>query len=228
MGSVSCRVAPLGPSRVRTPRYPAETGRRPLASGTINSILPPMNVALYVRISTTEQNASMQQDELRTYCERRNLTVAAEYQDTMSGAKDSRPALQRLLADARARRFDAIIVWKIDRFGRSLRHLVNTLADLEALGVAFISLRDSLDFTTPSGKLQFHVLAAVAEFERCLISERVRAGMKMAIKRGKRCGRPRTRVEADRVRELRASGASWTKVAAALGVPRTLCQRALR
>ena len=100
----------------------------------------------------------------------------------MSGAKDSRPALQRLLADARARKFDAIVVWKIDRFGRSLRHLVNTLADLEALGVAFISLRDSLDFTTPSGKLQFHVLAAVAEFERSLISERVRAGMKTAIK----------------------------------------------
>jgi DNA invertase Pin-like site-specific DNA recombinase len=151
-----------------------------------------MNVALYVRISTTEQNASMQHDELYTYCKRRALKVVGEYQDTMSGAKDSRPSLQRLLTDARARKFDAIVVWKIDRFGRSLRHLVNTLADLEALGVAFISLRDSLDFTTPSGKLQFHVLAAVAEFERCLISERVRAGMKTAIRRGKRCGRPRT------------------------------------
>jgi DNA invertase Pin-like site-specific DNA recombinase len=116
------------------------------------------------------------------------------------------------------------VVWKIDRFGRSLRHLVNTLADLEALGVAFTSLRDSLDFTTPSGKLQFHVLAAVAEFERALISERVRAGMRIAIRKGKRCGRPRTEVDADRIRELRASGASWTEIANRLGVPRTVCQ----
>jgi DNA invertase Pin-like site-specific DNA recombinase len=169
----------------------------------------------------------MQQDELRAYCERRKLQVVGEYQDTISGAKDSRPALQRLLADARARKFDAIVVWKIDRFGRSLRHLVNTLADLEALGVAFISLRDGLDFTTPSGKLQFHVLAAVAEFERSLISERVRAGMRAAARRGKRSGRPRTKVETDRVRDLRASGASWMEIARDLGVPRTVCQRAV-
>ena len=187
-----------------------------------------MNVVLYVRISTSDQNSSMQEDELRAYCKRRALKVVGEYQDTMSGAKDSRPALQRLLADARARKFDAVVGWKIDRFGRSLRHLVNTLADLEALGVAFISLRDSLDFTTPSGKLQFHVLAAVAEFERSLISERVRAGMKAALKKGKLYGRPRTRVEADKIRELRASGASWTKIANDLGVPRTVCQRAVQ
>jgi DNA invertase Pin-like site-specific DNA recombinase len=187
-----------------------------------------MNVALYVRISTTEQHACMQQDELRVYCQRRGLKVIHEYQDTMSGAKDSRPALQRLLADARARKFDAVVVWKIDRFGRSLRHLVNTLADLEALGVAFISLRDSLDFTTPSGKLQFHVLAAVAEFGRSLISERVRAGMKTAARRGKRCGRPRRRVDADRVRKMRASGVSWTTIANDLGIPRTVCQRAVQ
>ena len=132
-----------------------------------------MNVALYVRIGTAAQDVSMQHDELRAYCGRCDLKVVGEYQDTMSGTKDSRPALQRLLADARARKFDAIIVWKIDRFGRSLRHLVNTLAE-EALGVAIISLKDPLDFTTPSGKLQFHVLAAVAEFERSLITERVR------------------------------------------------------
>jgi DNA invertase Pin-like site-specific DNA recombinase len=187
-----------------------------------------MRIVLYVRISTAEQNASLQKGELRAYCERRNLAVVAEYQDTMSGAKDSRPALQRLLSDARARKFDAVAVWKIDRFGRSLRHLVNTLADLEALGIAFISLRDSLDFTTPSGKLQFHVLAAVAEFERSLISERERAGMKAAAKRGRRSGRPRTSVNPDRIRELRSPGASWTQIAENLGVPRTVCQRGVR
>jgi DNA invertase Pin-like site-specific DNA recombinase len=120
-----------------------------------------MLTVLYVRVSTSEQNSSLQQDELRAYCDRRRLALVAEHEDTISGSKDSRPALQRLLADARARKFDA--VRKIER---SLRHLVNTRADLEALGIAFISLRDSLDFTTPSGKHQFHVLAA--EFERSL------------------------------------------------------------
>ena len=109
-----------------------------------------------------------------------------------------------------------------------LRHLVNTLADLEALGLAFISLRDNLDFTTPSGKLQFHVLAAVAEFERSLISERVRAGMRAATKRGKRSGRPRTRVEPARVRELRASGVSWTKIANASRQCNKICARKIR
>jgi DNA invertase Pin-like site-specific DNA recombinase len=148
--------------------------------------------------------------------------VVAEYQDTMGGAKDSRPALQRLLADARAQKFDAIVVWKIDRFGRSLRHLVNNRSRGPTRGVYFA--RRQPRFHYPERKPQFHVLAAVAEFERSLI---VRAGMKMAAKRGKRCGRPRTNVEADRIRELPASGASWTKIAIDLGVPRTVCQRAV-
>lgn len=187
-----------------------------------------MEAAIYVRISTKEQNLDLQRIELREYCQRRGLKITEEYEDRMTGSKDNRPALQRLLADARSRKFDVIVVWKIDRFGRSLRHLVNTLADLEALGVAFISLRDSLDFSTPSGKLQFHVLAAVAQFERELIRERVLAGMKMAKKKGVHCGRPRSEVDPARVRKMRDAGSTWENIAAALKVPRTVCQRAVK
>jgi DNA invertase Pin-like site-specific DNA recombinase len=127
--------------------------------------------------------------------------------------------------DARARKFDAVVVWKLDRFGRSMCHLVNPLAQLEALGGGFVSLQNSLDFTTPGGKLQFHVLAAVAEFERELIRERVRAGMQQAKRKSVNCGRLRTKVDGARVRKLRSAGASWSKVARELRVSRTVCQR---
>ena len=133
-----------------------------------------------------------------------------------------------MMRDARARRFDAILVWKLDRFGRSLRHLVNTLAELEALGIAFISLQDSLDFSTPSGRLTVQILCAMAEFERSLISERVRAGMKIARKNGAKIGRPRRVVNAEKVRRLRKEGATWEEVAAAVKAPRSVCQRATR
>ena len=133
----------------------------------------------------------MQTCELEEYCQRRDWEVAGGYVDTgVSGTKDSRPELNRLMADAHQRRFDAVLVWKLDRFGRSLRHLVNALAELEALGVAFVSLRDNLDLTTPAGRLMFQIIGAMAEFERSLIVERVKAGMRNARAKGKRIGRP--------------------------------------
>jgi DNA invertase Pin-like site-specific DNA recombinase len=133
----------------------------------------------------------MQTRELEEYCQRRGWEIAGCYVDTgVSGAKDSRPELNRLMADAHQRRFDAVLVWKLDRYGRSLRHLVNALAELEALGVAFISLRDNLDLSTPSGRLMFQIIGAMAEFERSLIVERVKAGMRNARAKGKRIGRP--------------------------------------
>jgi DNA invertase Pin-like site-specific DNA recombinase len=133
----------------------------------------------------------MQTRELEEYCQRRGWEIAGCYVDTgVSGAKDLRPALNRLMADAHQRRFDAVLVWKLDRFGRSLRHLVNALAELEALGVAFVSLRDNLDLSTPSGRLMFQIIGAMAEFERSLIVERVKAGMRNARAKGKRVGRP--------------------------------------
>jgi len=116
--------------------------------------------------------------------------IAGEFTDHASGAKESRPALNRLMNAAAHRRFDVLFCWKLDRVGRSLRHLVNLLADLEALGISFVSLGDNLDLTTPSGRLMFHVIAAMAQFERSLIQERVKAGLRNAHATGKRLRRP--------------------------------------
>jgi DNA invertase Pin-like site-specific DNA recombinase len=177
-------------------------------------------VALYARVSTAngQQDPEMQLRELRDYVGHRGLTVAGEYIDRMTGSKDSRPSLNRLMADAGQRKFDAVLVWKLDRFGRSLRHLVNALAELEALGLTFISLRDNLDLSTPSGRLMFQIIGAMAEFERSLIQERVKAGLRNARAKGKRLGRPRADVDETKVKSLRASGASWRAVAEKLGV----------
>ena len=130
-------------------------------------------VALYARVSTCngQQDPELQLRELREYARLRGLTIVGEHVDRISGSKDSRPALNRLMADASQRKFDAVLVWKLDRFGRSLRHLVNALAELEALGLTFISLRDNLDLSTPSGRLMFQIIGAMAEFERSLIQE---------------------------------------------------------
>ena len=144
--------------------------------------------------------------------------MVAEFVDRVSGAKESRPALNRLMADARQRKFDVVVVWKIDRFGRSLRHLVNALAELEAVGVPFISLHDNLDLSTPSGRLMFQIIGAMAEFERALIRERVQAGLANAKKKGKKLGRPRVMVDVDRVAALRRSGTSWKTISQKLGV----------
>jgi len=173
-----------------------------------------MRVGLYARVSTHGQHPEMQLSELREYAARRGWKVVAEFVDEgVSGSKESRPELNRLMADAHRRKFEVVLCWKIDRFGRSLKHLVNALADLDAYGVAFISLRDNLDLTTPSGRLMFQVIGAMAEFEKALIQERVMAGLKNAVARGKRLGRPRTIVDTAKVVALRASGASWREVA---------------
>src|SRR5437899_10725474 len=144
------------------------------------STRPITQVALYARVSTlNNQDPEMQLAELREYAGRRGWQIAEEFKDHgVSGCKESRPALNRLMSDACRRRFDAVLVWKIDRFGRSLKHLVNALAELAALGVAFISLRDNLDLSTPFGRLMFQIIGAMAEFERPLIQERVRAGLR--------------------------------------------------
>ena len=176
---------------------------------------PIHRVALYARVSTLNghQDPEMQLSELREYATRRGLSIHEEYVDEgVSGSKESRPALNRLMTDAQKCRFDAILVWKIDRFGRSLKHLVNSLADLSAYGVTFISLRDNLDLSTPSGRLMFQIIGAMAEFERALIQERVRAGLRNAKAKGKRIGRPRQVVESSEVLKLRAEGLSWRAI----------------
>jgi DNA invertase Pin-like site-specific DNA recombinase len=179
----------------------------------------PMRAALYSRVSTTVQNVQPQIDEMREYCVRRGLQITGEYSDHgVSGSKDSRPALNRLMADANSRKFDVVLVWKIDRFGRSLKHLVNALAELGAVGVAFISLRDNLDLGTPTGRLMFQIIGAMAEFERELIRERVIAGQQRAMARGTRFGRPLVIVDVERIRAARAKGTSWQAIAQELGI----------
>jgi DNA invertase Pin-like site-specific DNA recombinase len=189
-----------------------------------------MRVALYARVSTLNgQNPEMQLAELREYSTRRGWEVFAEYVDEgVSGAKESRPALNRLMADAHRRRFAVLLVWKVDRFGRSLRHLVNALADLDAAGVAFVSVHDNLDLSTPSGRLMFQVVGAMAEFERALTQERVRAGLRLARSKGKKLGRPSTGVNPEQVATLRAAGASWRVVSQQLGIGVGTACRALQ
>ncbi len=192
-------------------------------------LLQPSRVALYARVSTLNHNQDpeLQLAELREYATRRGWAIAEEFVDRgVSGSKESRPALNRLMADAHRRRFDAVLVWKIDRFGRSLKHLVNALAELDARGVAFVSMRDNLDLTTPSGRLMFQIIGAMAEFERSLIQERVRAGLRNARAKGKRLGRPRAIVDAAEIAGLRASGASWRAVARELRVGEGTARRA--
>ena len=179
-----------------------------------------MRVAIYARVSTLNgQHPEMQLAELREYAARRSWRVVDEYVDQgVSGSKESRPALNRLMTDAHRRRFEAVLVWKIDRFGRSLKHLVNALADLDSYGVAFISLRDNLDLTTPTGRLMFQVVGAMAEFERALIQERVRCGLKNARANGKTLGRPRRVVDRDCILRMKADGTSLREIATKLGV----------
>ena len=180
-----------------------------------------MRTAIYARVSTTNhgQDVTLQTRDLEQFVQARGWSLADSYIDVgVSGSKDSRPQLNRLMADAKRRRFDVVLVWKLDRFGRSLRHLVNALAEFESLGIAFVSLSDNLDLSTASGRLMFNIIGAMAEFERELIRERVRAGMKNAKAKGRHIGRPRANVDAAHVARLRDSGASLREIAARLGV----------
>jgi DNA invertase Pin-like site-specific DNA recombinase len=188
-----------------------------------------IRVALYARVSTSNghQDPEMQLRELRDYADRRGWTITQEYVDHISGSKDCRPALNQLMSDAQQRRFDVVLIWKLDRFGRSLRHLVNALAELESWGVAFASLRDNLDLGTPSGRLMFQIIGAMAEFERALIQERVRAGLRHALSKGTRLGRPRAVVNTTRIVRLRSQGHSIRDIADALGYSRSLVHKTL-
>lgn len=189
-----------------------------------------MRAAIYARVSTSGhgQDPQLQTREIREYCERRSWQTAGEYVDSgVSGAKDSRPELNRLIADAHRRRFDAVVVWKFDRFARSVSHLLRALETFNALGIAFVSLSEQIDTTTPTGRMVFTVLGAVAELERSLIAERVRAGLRNARAKGKRLGRPRTIVDAAKIASLRAGGHSWAMICEQTGLSKGTAQRAL-
>ena len=189
-----------------------------------------VRVAIYARVSTigNGQSPEMQLRELRDYCVRRGWSINGEYVDVgVSGTKDSRPELNRLMADAHKRRFDVVCVWKFDRFARSTSHLLRALETFKALGIEFCSFSEQLDTTTPTGKMVFTVLGAVAELERSLIAERVRAGLRSARAKGNRLGRPSAQVSDSQIRVLLAQGHSMAAAGEQLGVSAaTVCRRA--
>jgi DNA invertase Pin-like site-specific DNA recombinase len=177
-------------------------------------------LAIYARVSTTNhgQDVNVQLRELRQFAEARGWQIAGEYVDAgVSGSKDSRPELNRLMADAHQRRFEVVCVWRFDRFARSVSHLLRALETFKALGIDFVSFSEQMDTSTPAGKMVFTVLGAVAELERSLIVERVRAGLRNARAKGKRLGRPRKVLDTSRIALLREEGRSWREIGETLG-----------
>lgn len=188
-------------------------------------------VALYARVSTTDQHPEVQLDALQAYAEARSLEVAEVYVDVgVSGAKAKRPALDRLRSDALRRRFDIVAIVKLDRLARSVHHLTTLGQEFEALGIDLVVLDQAIDTTTPSGKLLFHVLGSIAEFERDLIRDRTRAGLEAARRRGAVLGRPRTisGEASKRVARMHGAGRSLRQIAGVLGVSKTAVCREIQ
>ena len=190
-----------------------------------------LRVASYARVSTLGkgQDAEVQLRELRQFAQARGWQIADEYTDSgVSGSKESRPELNRLLTDARRRKFDCVLVYRYDRFARSLRQLVNALEEFRSLGVDFVSLHEGVDTSTANGRLVFGIFASIAEFERELIRDRVKSGLANARAKGKRLGRPRKIVDAARIGQLRARGVSWRKIARQMECSARTARRAVQ
>ncbi len=188
---------------------------------------PGFPVALYARVSTTHQDPDVQLRELRALVAARGWAISREYVDAgISGASTSRPELSRLLADAHKGCFAGILVWRLDRLGRSLRHLVTVVEDLLARGIDVISATEPhMDSTTPTGRLLRNIFASVAEYEREMIRERVMAGLRKAKASGKRIGRPKAVLNRLRIEQLRGEGLSWREIARKMNLPKSTAYR---
>ncbi len=185
-------------------------------------------VALYARVSTTEQSTDSQLLDLRRYVADRSWQSYKEYCDEgISGTKDSRPALNELMNDARKRRFDAVLVWRFDRFARSTQHLINALEEFKNLGIDFVSYQENIDTSSPLGSAIFTIISAVAQLEKDIIAERVKAGLRKAVENGKKLGRPKVRVDEYEIRRLRSEGWSLRQIAAELNVSKNTVARHL-
>lgn len=187
-----------------------------------------MIAALYARVSTEDQHCEMQLAELRAYCQRMGWQPV-EYVEKAS-TRGKRPGLDRLLADARQRKFDVVLVWKLDRFGRSVRELHDNIAHLDQSGVRFLALMSNIDTDqrNPTSRLLLNMLAAFAEFERDLIQERTKAGIAQARRQGKHCGRPKLVFDRGRAQKMRAAGASWREIGKKLNVAPSTIRLALQ
>ena len=184
--------------------------------------------AIYARVSSLDQDYSMQLTEVRAYAERMGWAVV-EYAEKMSAAK-KRPVLAKLMDDARLKKIDIVLVWKLDRFGRSVSNIIENILQLDSFGVRLIAVTQGIDTDqkSPASRLMIHVLAAVAEFERSMIIDRVRSGMAEAKRAGKHCGRPAPIWNRDEARQLRDAGLSWRVIAARIGQPEASIRRALK
>jgi len=188
-----------------------------------------MRVGIYARVSTKDQNCELQLRDLRAFCVARNFTIVREFVDVgESGAKDSRPQLNELMGVARKRQLDAVLVWRFDRFARSTKHLLLALEEFRSLGIQFISYQENIDTSSPLGQALFTIVSAVAQLERDLIRERVKAGLRNAKLKGKTLGRPALTLDRDRIARLRASGSSIRDIAAQLEVSTATVHKALR
>lgn len=186
-----------------------------------------MRAAIYARVSTKDQSTDLQKERLTKYCESRGWTFTV-YDDCISGATYDRPDLARLLADARKRKIDVVVCWKLDRLFRSLRHLVTTLQEFNDLGIQFVCVEDQIDMTTASGRLMTHLIAAFGEFEREMITERIRAGVRRKIaKNNGKWGRPST-LNKEKALRLRSEGHSIRTIAKALNCAASSVHAALK
>src|SRR5579862_6852482 len=177
-----------------------------------------MRIAIYARVSTKDQSCELQVRDLRSYCAARGFDLVREYVDVgQSGAKDSRPELNKLMDDARKCQFDAIVVWRFDRFARSTKHLLLALEEFRSLGIQFISYQENIDTCSALGQALFTIVSAVAQLERDLIRERVTAGIRNARASGKTLGRPKRTVDREEILKLQSQGHSLRRIAAALG-----------
>jgi len=186
-------------------------------------------VALYARVSTSDQSTESQLLDLRRYVSARSWNIFKEYVDEgISGTKDSRPALNDLMNDAKKRKFDVVLVWRFDRFARSTKHLILALEEFRNLGIDFVSYQENIDTSSPLGSAIFTIISAVAQLERDIIAERVKAGLRRAKENGKKLGRPRASIDGGKVHRLRSQGLSHRAIATQLGISHSTVGQILR
>lgn len=186
-----------------------------------------MKTAIYARISTNieKQDLDTQLLPLKEYCKQRGWEISEIYTDELSGSKESRPNLDRLMKDAHRRKFGCVLVFRFDRFSRSTKQLINSLETFRTLGINFVSYQEAVDTSTPAGQMMFTMISAFAQFERSIIQERVRAGLAKAKSKGKKLGRPQLNVDESKIKELRIEGWSMRKIASELGISKSLVGR---